>query len=272
MRKLHRRSRSDKPITVHHGQRADSERDGAPSASSTYRAIADGAHRRCPPARLGREMGRVPTADQVRVPAQHGLWPQVPFEHRDLVAEHEDLRIPVLATHGRQPQQGERVGDAEVGQSKQHGESSSPNDQRRSEPDWRRRRRHDCVVAVKRPSPARMRFSAPAARGGWQRRSNFNRRAWQPAINTEPVLVPGMHFHDLRHSHKMWLIEDGIPEIAQARRLGHRLAGVRGIYSHVTEAMVHTILTVLQNRWESTQPTVSPATRPALTLVTGTAA
>jgi len=36
--------------------------------------------------------------------------------------------------------------------------------------------------------------------------------------------------------------------------------------------MVHTILTVLQNRWESTQPTVSPATRPALTLVTGTAA
>jgi len=117
-----------------------------------------------------------------------------------------------------------------------------------------------------------MRFSAPAARGGWQRRSNFNRRAWQPAINTEPVLVPGMHFHDLRHSHKTWLIEDGIPEIAQARRLGHRLAGVRGIYSHVTEAMVHTILTVLQNRWESTQPTVSPATRPALTLVTGTAA
>ncbi|WP_420813681.1 hypothetical protein [Planosporangium thailandense] len=30
------------------------------------------------------------------------------------------------------------------------------------------------------------------------------------------------------------MIEDGIPEIAQARRLGHRLGGVRGIYSHVT--------------------------------------
>jgi integrase len=110
------------------------------------------------------------------------------------------------------------------------------------------------------------------ARGGWQRRSNFNRRAWQPTINTEPVLVPGMHFHDLRHSHKTWLIEDGIPEIAQARRLGHRLGGVRGIYSHVTETMVHAIQAALQRRWASTQPTVPPATRPLLTLVTDAAA
>jgi integrase len=110
------------------------------------------------------------------------------------------------------------------------------------------------------------------ARGSWQRRSNFARRAWRPAINAQPILVPGMHFHDLRHSHKTWLIEDGIPEIAQARRLGHRLAGVRGIYSHVTETMVHTIQTALQRRWESTRPAAPPATRPALTLVTDAAA
>lgn len=63
-----------------------------------------------------------------------------------------------------------------------------------------------------------------------------------------------MHFHDLRHTHKTWLIEDGIPEIAQARRLGHRLAGVRGIYSHVTEPMINNLTEALQHRWETTQP------------------
>lgn len=99
----------------------------------------------------------------------------------------------------------------------------------------------------------------PGARGHHQRRSNSNRRAWTPAVagnpqrGTPPVL-PGMHFHDLRHTHKTWLIEDGIPEIAQARRLGHRLAGVRGIYSHVTEPMITNVVDALQHRWETTQP------------------
>ncbi|MEU3117157.1 tyrosine-type recombinase/integrase [Micromonospora chalcea] len=99
----------------------------------------------------------------------------------------------------------------------------------------------------------------PGARGYHQRRSNFNRRAWTPALAGDPQLdippiLPGMHFHDLRHTHKTWLIEDGIPEIAQARRLGHRLAGVRGIYSHVTEPMITNLVDALQRRWETTQP------------------
>ncbi|BCB83732.1 hypothetical protein Psuf_010450 [Phytohabitans suffuscus] len=41
-----------------------------------------------------------------------------------------------------------------------------------------------------------------------------------------PPFIEGTHFHDLRHTHKTWLIEDDIPEVAQAKRLGHRLAGV----------------------------------------------
>ena len=41
-------------------------------------------------------------------------------------------------------------------------------------------------------------------------------------------------------------IEDDIPEIAQAKRLGHRLPGVRGIYSHVTPAMIQRIVDALQ--------------------------
>jgi integrase len=108
----------------------------------------------------------------------------------------------------------------------------------------------------------------PGARGGYQRRSNFNRRAWTPAAGGSPQrgippVLAGMHFHDLRHTHKTWLIEDGIPEIAQARRLGHRLGGVRGIYSHVTPAMRQRLTQALQQRWETTQPT-RPAADPPI--------
>jgi len=107
----------------------------------------------------------------------------------------------------------------------------------------------------------------PGARGGFQRRSNFNRRAWTPAADGRPDLgvpavIAGMHFHDLRHSHKTWLIEDAIPEIAQARRLGHRLAGVRGIYSHVTPAMEQAIADALHDRWTTTTQTTITLPQP----------
>jgi integrase len=62
-----------------------------------------------------------------------------------------------------------------------------------------------------------------------------------------------MHFHDLRPTYKTWLIEDDIPEIAQAKRLGHRIPDVRGIYSHVTPAMQQRITEALQDRWLATQ-------------------
>lgn len=40
----------------------------------------------------------------------------------------------------------------------------------------------------------------------------------------EPVTdLAGVHFHDLRHTHKSWLLDGQIPEVAQTKRLGHRL-------------------------------------------------
>jgi integrase len=81
------------------------------------------------------------------------------------------------------------------------------------------------------------------ARGAFLRRSSMSRRVWRPAVNGNPTdrtgpILADMHSHDLRHTHKTWMIEDDIPEIAQAHRLGHRLPGVRGIYSHVTPTMI----------------------------------
>ncbi|MCP2166573.1 tyrosine-type recombinase/integrase [Goodfellowiella coeruleoviolacea] len=91
--------------------------------------------------------------------------------------------------------------------------------------------------------------------GGLLRRSNFRNRVWVPRVNGDPrrgwgPILAGLHFHDLRHTHKTWLIEDGVPEVAQAKRLGHRLGGVRGIYSHVTQVMIDDLLAGLQRRWE----------------------
>lgn len=104
------------------------------------------------------------------------------------------------------------------------------------------------------------------ARGAFLRRSSMSRRVWGPAVNGNPrtrtgPVIEGMHFHDLRHTHKTWLIEDDIPEIAQAQRLGHRLPGVRGIYSHVTPAMCQRITDALQARWLSTQPAPAATVR-----------
>jgi integrase len=92
------------------------------------------------------------------------------------------------------------------------------------------------------------------------RRSNFSRRAMRPAadgttpatrsrVRTEPVR-PGLTFHGLRHSHKTWMIADGIPEVAQARRLGHQLPDkIQETYSHVADEVETRLLSALQARW-----------------------
>jgi integrase len=103
------------------------------------------------------------------------------------------------------------------------------------------------------------------------RRSNFSRRAMRPSadgnlqvahprVRTQPI-KPGLVFHGLRHSHKTWMIADGIPEVGQARRLGHKLPDkIEETYSHVADEVEARLMTALTTRWTTavdTQPDTS---------------
>lgn len=99
-------------------------------------------------------------------------------------------------------------------------------------------------------SERRGRFVFTAPEGGWHRRANFRRRVWLPPI------TPGLHFHDLRHTQKTWMIEDGVPDVLQRKRLGHKVRDTAGRYSHVTQPMVDHMLGGLQRRWEQFGSTI----------------
>lgn len=98
-------------------------------------------------------------------------------------------------------------------------------------------------------------------KGGNLRRSNFARRFWRPAWDGDPdnpdpreripPILPGFTFHEGRHTQRTWLAEDGIPDVARAARLGHKLPGMADVYEHVTPAMKERILKALQQRWEA---------------------
>jgi len=53
------------------------------------------------------------------------LRAKMALQHRDLMAQREDLGVLVPITAGQQPQQRERVRDTEVRQSKEHEAASS---------------------------------------------------------------------------------------------------------------------------------------------------
>jgi integrase len=63
-------------------------------------------------------------------------------------------------------------------------------------------------------------------------------------------LKQGLTPHGLRHSHKTWMAEDGIPEILAEQRLGHEVPGMRGLYAHASERMRDELKAALEARWE----------------------
>ncbi|WP_435120875.1 hypothetical protein [Amycolatopsis thermoflava] len=87
----------------------------------------------------------------------------------------------------------------------------------------------------------------------------------RPEVRVQPIL-PGLRFHDLRHSHKTWMIADGIPEVAQSRRLGHRIPDeIRDVYSNVAAEVGARLLDSLERRWHDAVATVHEHHGPAIT-------
>ena len=66
------------------------------------------------------------------------------------------------------------------------------------------------------------------------RRSNFNRRVWQPACAA--VGLSGFRFHDLRHSGNTLAASTGASLKELMRRMGHASPRAALIYQHATTA------------------------------------
>lgn len=74
--------------------------------------------------------------------------------------------------------------------------------------------------------------------------------AEDPPLASWLPLVKGLTPHGLRHGHRTWMDEDGIPEVLKSDRMGHRVPGIRGVYSHISDHMRTELVGALQRRWE----------------------
>lgn len=116
------------------------------------------------------------------------------------------------------------------------------------------------------------RFVFVGARGKALRGPRYHavwRRVWDgdpdhrdPALR--PPILPGMTFHEARHTLRTWLAEDGIPEIARVGRLGHKMPGMGSVYEHVTPTMIRRMLRALTRRWHQSIRDLDPAERELL--------
>ena len=74
--------------------------------------------------------------------------------------------------------------------------------------------------------------------------------AEDPAVACWLPVKAGLTPHGLRHGHKTWMAEDGIPEILAEQRLGHQVPGMRGLYAHASPRMRNDLTEALQSRWQ----------------------
>lgn len=85
---------------------------------------------------------------------------------------------------------------------------------------------------------------------GWPARPPARRgHGWREAVPAADPIRTGLRFHDLRHTHKTWLADDGIEPRARDERLGHESEGMDAVYIHPTDKMRAAILAALEDRW-----------------------
>jgi integrase len=119
----------------------------------------------------------------------------------------------------------------------------------------------------------------PDGAGTWRRRSYFSRRVMRPAadgvtavragrVRLRPA-KPGLRFHGLRLSHRMWLIEDGVPEIVQAVRLGRALRCWMVPETRLAPEAERRMLERLQARFVVAAESESPSISAFLAAMTG---
>jgi excisionase family DNA binding protein len=89
-----------------------------------------------------------------------------------------------------------------------------------------------------------------SSRGGVLRRSNFRRTVkWSQAVNA--IGVPGLHFHDLRHTGNSLAAATGASLRDLMDRMGHDSARAALIYQHKTTAAGRAIADALSAQIES---------------------
>jgi integrase len=86
-------------------------------------------------------------------------------------------------------------------------------------------------------------FHSPA--GGPLRYHNWRKRVWSPSV--EKNGLDGFRFHDLRHTHASWLIDQGVDVVKVSKRLGHsRPSTTVDIYAHLIDVDESEIIDTLE--------------------------
>jgi integrase len=90
------------------------------------------------------------------------------------------------------------------------------------------------------------------ALGGVLRRGNFRRASgWAAAV--DGLGVPGLHFHDLRHTGNTLAAQSGVSLADLKARMGHDSARAAMSYQHATTEADHKIADALGRRIDSAQ-------------------